>query len=136
MADSRTDAVFYGWIAASAWLTRRTVILGFARPLAVVLSIQLLSWAIDLVRYRRIASFHAYTAKAWGVTLFAATLALFLPIDPAPFLWLAILTGILSNLEGLAIKLVLPKWQHDVPTVWHALRLRRTTGAAVSNRSS
>jgi len=36
--------------------------------------------------------------------------------------------GIISNIEGIAIKLLLPSWKHDVPSVWHALRLRQAEG--------
>jgi CDP-diacylglycerol--glycerol-3-phosphate 3-phosphatidyltransferase len=136
VADSWTDALFYICIAASAWRVRPEPILDLRLPLAALLTLQVCSWLIDLVRYRRIASFHAYTAKAWGAALFAAALALFLPVDPAPFLWLVIALGVLSNVEGIAIKLVLPAWRHDVPSVWHALRLRRAghTATAMGNR--
>jgi phosphatidylglycerophosphate synthase len=130
VADSWTDALFYACMAASAWWTRPEVVLRFRLPLLGLFCLQLFSWALDLVRYQRIATFHAYSAKAWGITLFAATLALFLPVDPAPFLWLMIAGGIISNLEGLAIKLLLPAWRHDVPSFRHALRLRRAEQAA------
>jgi phosphatidylglycerophosphate synthase len=131
VADSWTDALFYACMAASACWTRPEVILRFRMPLLGLLCLQLFSWALDLVRYRRIATFHAYTAKAWGLSLFAATLALFLPVDPAPFLWLMIACGVVSNLEGIAIKLLLPAWRHDVPSVRHALRLRRDDRTAI-----
>jgi hypothetical protein len=71
-------------------------------------------------------SFHAYTAKAWGITLFKATVALLGFHTGGVFLWMAILIGISSNLDGLAIKFVLPEWQRDVPSVFHALKIRRT----------
>jgi hypothetical protein len=120
-------------MAASVWWTRPEVIHRFRMPLLALLCLQLFSWTLDLIRYRRIATFHAYSAKAWGISLFAATLALFLPVDPAPFLWLMIACGAVSNLEGIAIKLLLPVWRHDVPSFRHALRLRRTErGSAIS----
>jgi hypothetical protein len=37
----------------------------------------------------------------------------------------AIYLGIIANVEGLLISLVLPRWQADVPTLVHALRARR-----------
>ncbi len=94
-----------------------------------MVSLQLFSYAFDLVKYRRIASFHAYTAKAWGITLFLAAAALLGFHTGGVFLWLAILLGIVSNLDGLAIKVILPEWQPDVPSVFHALRLRQTRRA-------
>mgnify|MGYP006920663574 CR=1 FL=1 len=38
---------------------------------------------------------------------------------------LAIYVGILSDLEGLAISMLLREWQTDVPSFVHALRIRR-----------
>ncbi|MCW3055259.1 MAG: hypothetical protein JWN14_4429, partial [Chthonomonadales bacterium] len=42
------------------------------------------------------------------------------------YLWAVIVMGILSNLDGLAIKSVLPEWRRDVPSIFHALKLRNT----------
>jgi CDP-diacylglycerol---glycerol-3-phosphate 3-phosphatidyltransferase len=36
-----------------------------------------------------------------------------------------IIVGIIADAEVIAITLVLPEWVHDVPTVYHAWRLRR-----------
>jgi len=33
--------------------------------------------------------------------------------------------GILCNVQGLAMSLILPEWRRDVPTLFHAVRLRR-----------
>jgi hypothetical protein len=40
------------------------------------------------------------------------------------FVDIAIYAGIASDLEGLAISAILPKWQSDIPSVIHASRLR------------
>jgi CDP-diacylglycerol--glycerol-3-phosphate 3-phosphatidyltransferase len=132
VADSWADGWFYLWIAAAVYWKEPEILQAFRVPLLVVISLQLFSYAVDLVKYRRIASFHAYTAKAWGIALFMATVALLGFHTGGVFLWLAILTGIVSNLDGLAIKFVLPQWQRDVPSVIHALRLRRTGKTSIS----
>jgi hypothetical protein len=44
--------------------------------------------------------------------------------DQGIFVTLFIYIGILADIEGLAISLTLKKWTHDVPTIFHALRLR------------
>jgi hypothetical protein len=43
---------------------------------------------------------------------------------------LAIYIGIVADIEGLAIAIILPQWKNDVPTFVHALQLR----AAILNR--
>jgi len=36
----------------------------------------------------------------------------------------AIVLGIVADLEGLAISCTLKAWKNDVPSIFHALRLR------------
>jgi CDP-diacylglycerol--glycerol-3-phosphate 3-phosphatidyltransferase len=64
-----------------------------------------------------------YSAKAWGVTLFVATSALFGFGYGGLTLNLAIALGIIHTLEEIAMTLILPKWTHDVLSIVHALRL-------------
>jgi hypothetical protein len=48
----------------------------------------------------------------------------------------SIVWGILCNLQGLAMTLLLPVWQRDVPTLFHAVRLRRQlTRGSTAHRS-
>jgi hypothetical protein len=42
----------------------------------------------------------------------------------------AIWLGIISDIEGLAISIVLPVWSHDIRSIAHALRARRRVLAA------
>ena len=38
---------------------------------------------------------------------------------------LALIVNFVGTLEGTVMVYLLPEWTHDVPSVWHALRLRR-----------
>lgn len=125
VADSWADGWFYVWVILSVCQTVPKIIHAFRVPLLAVIALQLFSYSIDLIKYRRIASFHAYTAKAWGISLFVATIALLGFHTGGVYLWAVIVMGILSNLDGLAIKTVLPEWRRDVPSIFHALKLRR-----------
>jgi CDP-diacylglycerol--glycerol-3-phosphate 3-phosphatidyltransferase len=123
--DGWVDTWFYCWIAISAWLTHTATILTFRLPLLLVLSTQLLAWIIDWIKYRRFSNYHAYSSKAWGVTLFVACIALF-GFDYAGItLWFTIIIGIISHMEEIAMTLTLPHWTYDVPSIVHALRIRQ-----------
>jgi CDP-diacylglycerol--glycerol-3-phosphate 3-phosphatidyltransferase len=41
-----------------------------------------------------------------------------------PFLWIALCIGVVSELEGIVISLILPRWTHDVKGIKMALALR------------
>jgi CDP-diacylglycerol--glycerol-3-phosphate 3-phosphatidyltransferase len=129
-ADGRTDVWLYGWIAASAWISHPNLLLAYRVPLLVVIGTQTLAWIVDWAKYRRFSNYHAYTAKAWGVALFIATIALFGFNTAGAFLWLAIVCGMICTLEEIAMTLVLPDWTYDVASVVHAFRLRSAAATA------
>jgi phosphatidylglycerophosphate synthase len=125
-ADSWADVCLYLGIAISAWLTHRDLIIAFRLPLLAIISMQLLWWIVNLVKYSKPASYHTYSAKSWGITLFIATIAIF-GFDRAEIsLWIAIVVGIIHTVEEIAMTLILPTWQHDVLSIFHALKLKQT----------
>ncbi|MEP1075398.1 CDP-alcohol phosphatidyltransferase family protein [Leptolyngbya sp. PL-A3] len=124
-ADSWADRLLYVCIAIAAWLTHRDIILTFQVPLLTVLGLQALWWVINLVKYGQPACYHTYTAKAWGLSLLVATLMLFGASYGGWALGLAIALGIIHTLEEIAMTLILPTWQHDIPSLFHAWKLRQ-----------
>ncbi len=124
-ADSWADIALYLCIALSAWLVYPAIITAFAIPLLVAIVAQLTLFAISLIKFGRLPSFHTFTAKAWGITLLIATIGLF-GFGYAPTLWLAIAFCVLNSVEEMIMTLVLPAWHHDVLSLVHALKLRET----------
>lgn len=115
-ADSYVDICYYAWVAAAAWLAAPGVIAAYAWPLVGLAVLQLLCWGLDVAKYGRIATYHAYSAKAWGIALFLVSAAVLGFRTDGPFVWLMIAAGVVSLLEGIAMTWVLPSWTHDV---WH-----------------
>ena len=126
VADSRVDLIYYICIAAAIWRTHPEIVEAYRVPLAAIILFQVLSWGVDLVKFGRIASFHAYMAKAWGLSLFVASVSILGFGQTGPFLWIAIVIGFIGNIEGIAMVCILPEWQHDVLSLRHALRIRQS----------
>jgi CDP-diacylglycerol--glycerol-3-phosphate 3-phosphatidyltransferase len=123
VADSRADAWFFICVGAAVWASAADIVRTFWIPLTIEVVIQIASYTFDLMRYGRIASLHAYTAKAWGFTLYLAAGAL-LAFHTGVLIWVAFAFGIASAVDALAIKLILPGWQHDVLSAFHAWHRR------------
>jgi phosphatidylglycerophosphate synthase len=124
-ADSAADTVFYLGVLTAIVERHWPVLRANLGLLAVLLALEVIRWIFDWIKFRRMASYHSYAAKIWGVLLAAATIAL-LCFDRA--FWLvtvALIWGILCDLEGLTMSLLLPEWAHDVKTLPRALVLRR-----------
>jgi phosphatidylglycerophosphate synthase len=124
-ADSWADICLYVCVAISTWLVYPQVIQNFQVPLLSALAIQLTLFAISLIKFKKFPSFHTYTAKTWGLALLAATIGLF-GFGYANTLWLAIALCWLNSLEEIAMTLLLPTWQCDILSIFHAVDLRKT----------
>ena len=122
--DTRADTFFYACVFAvillnhPAAMERRWVLV------AGLIIAEVLQHVFAAVKYGRHASYHSILSKIWGVMMATAMIALLgFGLDNW-FLDLVIGWGILCNLQGLAMTLLLPTWQHDVLTLFHAVRLR------------
>ena len=93
----------------------------------VAFSFWMVSVLLAVVRFKRLPSYHTWCSKVtavilapsyfllviWGIELPFRAVMLF-------FVWVAF--------EQLIITTILHRWQRDVPTFWHALRLVREEG--------
>src|SRR5262249_48535623 len=94
-----------------------------------LIRVEVLHHAFAAAKYGRHASYHSVLSKIWGLLMAAAMIALLgFGVDNW-FMDFTIVWGILCNLQGLAMSLLLPTWQRDVPTLLHAWRLRNNIRA-------
>ena len=122
--DSATDTVFFLCAAWSAWLLHADLLLPFLWMVAAVVALEVGRYLFDFAKFRREAAYHAWSAKAWGLSLFVALVALMGFGAATPWVPLALVLGIVADAEGLAISIALPVWTHDVKSAWHAWRIR------------
>jgi CDP-diacylglycerol--glycerol-3-phosphate 3-phosphatidyltransferase len=122
--DSTVDTVFYLGIAVAAWMLHRAEIRPLLPLILLVIATELGTNALCWLRFRREASYHAWSARMFGLALFAALLMLFAAGSPA-LLLPAIVVGLVSHLENAAITLVLPEWRYDVRSLFVAWQIRQ-----------
>ena len=123
--DSATDTVFFLCAAWSAWLLHAGLLRPFLGLAAAVAALEVARYLFDFAKFRREAAYHAWSAKAWGLSLFVALIALMGFGRATPWVPLALGLGMVADAEGLVISLVLPVWTHDVKSVWHAWQSRQ-----------
>jgi CDP-diacylglycerol--glycerol-3-phosphate 3-phosphatidyltransferase len=123
--DSRADLVFYATAAWAVWRLQPDVVRSIAVPALIVVGLDLVRHVLDFAKFGRDVAYHAWSSKVWGLSL-ALALVLLMGFGIAqPFVWIAIALGLIAQTEGLVISIVLPVWTHDVPTLIHALRMRK-----------
>ena len=123
--DSSVDTVFYLAIAVAGWVLLREELRPALPWIAAVIGTELLTNAVSWLRFRREASYHSFSAKVFGLSLFLALIVLF-AAGTGALIVPATVIGLLSHAENLAITAVLPEWRHDVRSIVAALRIRRS----------
>jgi phosphatidylglycerophosphate synthase len=122
--DSIADSVFYLATLFAAWHLHPEAIHDNLPALLALATLEVGRYAFDLAKFKREASYHMWSSKVWGIFLFIGFYAM-LALDNVGWpVAMAIYAGIVADVEGLAISIVLTEWKTDVPTVIHALRLR------------
>ena len=124
-ADSAADTVFYLGVAAALWLRETQLLRGNWKLLAVLATMELTRHGFDRWKYGRGAAYHSYLAKLWGLVMGIGVIGVLSFGGPRWLVWVSVMVGIASDAEGLAMSLMLPRWQNDVKTLPAAWRLRR-----------
>lgn len=122
--DSVADWLMYAALAISVWWLLPEVIVGRRLWVAAVFGTWSLSMLVGLARFRRLPSYHTRAAKIGWLVVGVVSVRVIWTGDDAGLAW-ALAFVALTNVEAVAIGLVLPKWRSDVPSLWHALSIRR-----------
>jgi phosphatidylglycerophosphate synthase len=122
--DSIADTLFYIAATIAVWHLHPSAVIDRWVPLALLAALELCRYAFDFIKFKREASYHMWSSKLWGIALFAGFFSLLALGSDSVFVDIAIYVGIIADVEGLAISVVLRRWKSDVPSFVHALQLR------------
>jgi CDP-diacylglycerol--glycerol-3-phosphate 3-phosphatidyltransferase len=122
--DSIADSIFYIAALFAAWHLHSALLVPYFPSLGALLALEAVRYVFDYMKFGKEASYHMWSSKLWGVALFTGFFALLVNEAAGWPVTLAIYIGLVADFEGLAISVVLPRWQADVPTIFHAFRLR------------
>jgi len=123
--DSMADTVFYLCVALTLWLAQPHIWQDNALLLGGLLLLEALRFVVDFAKFGKPASYHSYLAKTWGLVLAIAVVSTLVEASASRLLPIALGLGIVTDLEGLAMSLMLPIWRKDVKTISAAWRIRR-----------
>jgi CDP-diacylglycerol--glycerol-3-phosphate 3-phosphatidyltransferase len=123
--DSMADTVFYLCTAVALWVSQPRLWRSYGGLLVALLVLEAARFAFDFAKFGKPASYHTYLAKAWGLVMAIAVIGVFALDRSNVFVPAALVLGILCDLEGLAMSLVIPVWRKDIKTLLAAWHLRR-----------
>ena len=97
-------------------------------PITVAMGLYFFQLVVCLIKYRRISSFHTYSAKiAFVFTGSFFVITFFAGIIEWIF-WLAIILAILECLEEIIIVFLLPEPKQDVKSIFHVWKTLKKHG--------
>lgn len=121
--DSRADLATWCVLAPSFWLLRPDFVEAEIAWIGLAAAGLVAGGVVAFIRFGRMPSYHTYGAKLAAIVLAGALVAVLLGAPAWP-LQFATVVAFLSQLEEVAITAILPAPRTDVPSVWHAARLR------------
>lgn len=123
--DSLTDLAFWLCALGSVWIRNPELVRKNAIYLGAMLLLEAFTYSLSFWKFGREHSTHAYSAKAWGLVLVAAFTAILRFGEHRLAIPILFATYLISFIDVVAIICLLPRWQSDVPSCYHAWLARR-----------
>lgn len=123
--DQWGDFALWMSLPLGAWWLWPEIIRREAIFVAIALVCMLLPTAIAYLKYREVPGYHTWSVKL-GSVLMGVSIPLLLLFDVAGPFRAAALWQVVCAIDELGITMLLSTCQHDVPSVLHALRMRRS----------
>ncbi|MCB0733046.1 MAG: CDP-alcohol phosphatidyltransferase family protein [Flavobacteriales bacterium] len=123
--DSSVDQVFFLSIAASTYAVCPAFFFVHRVELIVLIGAELLTYAVSYLRFRKEVATHTIGAKVWTLVMVMAIIEILYRCESTWLFQATIWIGVLTRLEIITIFLVLKHWVTDVPSIYHAIQLRK-----------
>jgi CDP-diacylglycerol--glycerol-3-phosphate 3-phosphatidyltransferase len=123
--DSAVDQLFWSLIVGACFLACPAFFFQHYVAIGLLLGLEATTYALSYFRFRREVATHSWGAKLWTLLLFGTLAQVLLSCDSQWLFFACLGVGMLSRLEILSILIVLPRWTNDVPSLYHAVRLRQ-----------
>ncbi|KQK26480.1 CDP-alcohol phosphatidyltransferase [Chryseobacterium aquaticum] len=123
--DSQVDLVFWLSLGFAAYFINTELIKSHWKNIALIFIMEALCYIISFIKFKKETCTHAFLSKMWGLSLLISFTYLIGFQQVGWAFYLTIILGFISHLDVILIILILPKWQYDVPSFYHAWKIRK-----------
>ena len=123
--DSSIDQVFFISVAVATYIQCPDFFKTNLVKLIVLIAFEASTYALSYIKFKKEIATHSIGAKIWTLTLFATFVEVMVHCESVVLFEICLWIGLATRLEILAIVLTLKKWTNDVPTIYHAVKLRQ-----------
>ncbi|AZA86728.1 CDP-alcohol phosphatidyltransferase family protein [Chryseobacterium shandongense] len=123
--DSQTDLVFWLSLGFAAYFLNTDLIENEWKGILLLFVMEMLCYIISWIKFGKETCTHAFLSKMWGLSLLIAFTYL-IGFQQAGWAFsVMVALGLISHIDVILIILILPKWQYDVPSSYHAWKIRK-----------
>ncbi len=123
--DSRGDLAVALCLPISAFLLWPEMMRGLVPFIIAALFAYLAPIIAGEIRYHRLPCFHTWGAKAMAIIAGLSMFFMFVT-ENSLYFRLCVPLLLLETTEELIMIAILPKWHPNIPSLWHAIKLRRS----------
>jgi phosphatidylglycerophosphate synthase len=123
--DSSVDQVFWICCVIGAYLVCPDFFKAHWIKLLILVIVEGMTYAISFIRFKKEVATHAISSKLWTLTIMAVLIQVILSCNSLIVFDICFWLGIITRVEIIAILLIIREWTNDVPSVYHAVLLRK-----------
>lgn len=122
--DSQTDLVFWLSIGFATYWLNPEIIQNHWKSISLIFGMEALCYIVSFWKFGKETCTHAWLSKLWGLSLLL-TFTFLIGFGTTNWaFYLCLILGFISHIDVILIILILPKWQFDVPSSYHAWKIR------------
>jgi phosphatidylglycerophosphate synthase len=123
--DSTVDQIFFISVGIATYIQCPDFFADNSLKLAVLIGIEALTYLVSFLKFRKEIATHSLGAKIWTLLLFAILIQIMVQCESTTLFTICFWVGLITRFEIIAIILILKRWTNDVPTFYHAIKLRQ-----------
>lgn len=124
-ADSTIDQFFWISVIVGTAITSWSFYANHWWMVILLLGLEALCYLVSYIKFRKEVATHAIASKLWVLTLFAFFIDIIWNGNSTTLFYICLVVGVVTRLEILAILFTLVEWTNDVPSIYHAIQLRK-----------
>jgi CDP-diacylglycerol--glycerol-3-phosphate 3-phosphatidyltransferase len=123
--DSQTDLIFWLSLGFASYFLNAELIKNEWKGVTLIFVMEALCYIISWLKFGKETCTHAFLSKMWGLSLLIAFTYLIGFQQAGWAFYITVILGFISYIDVILIILILPKWQYDVPSSYHAWKIRK-----------
>ncbi|SMD03046.1 CDP-alcohol phosphatidyltransferase family protein [Pedobacter africanus] len=123
--DSFIDQVFWLSALTAAYVICSDFFKENGLLLLTLLGAEALTYIVSYLKFRKEVATHAIASKIWTLTILATLVQLMATCDSGWLFMTCFYLGMITRMEIIAILFIIRKWENDVPSLYHAVMIRK-----------